>query len=83
MGNPRYRLKFRAHEGKRISQSELNANTRGRLHDRDTERWFPPKYIDGAFKAIQSTLRALAMHPNKRRYKICICSVILGELESF
>ena len=23
------------------------------------------------------------MHPNKRRYKICICSVILGELESF
>ena len=23
------------------------------------------------------------MHPNKRRYKICVCSVILGELESF
>ena len=23
------------------------------------------------------------MHPNKRRYKICICSVIQGELESF
>ena len=22
------------------------------------------------------------MHPHKRRYKICICSVILGELES-
>ena len=23
------------------------------------------------------------MHPNKRRYKICICSVILGDFESF
>ena len=66
-----------------ISQSELNANTRGRLRDRDTQRRFPPKYIDGTFKAIQSNLRALAMHPNKRRYKICICSVILGELLSF
>ena len=47
-----------------------------------TETRFPPKYIDGTFKAIQSTFRALAMHPNKRRYKICICSVILGELLS-
>ena len=63
----------------------MNANTRGRLHDRDTQRRFPPKYIDGTFKAIQSTFRALPMHPNKRkrRYKICICSVILGDLESF
>ena len=26
--------------------------------------------------------RPLEMH-SKRRYKICICSVILGELESF
>ena len=34
------------------------------------------------FKAIQSTFRSLEMH-SKRRYKICICSVILGELESF
>ena len=23
------------------------------------------------------------MHPNKRHYKICICSVILGDFESF
>ena len=30
----------------------------------------------------QSTFRFLEMH-SKRRYKICICSVILGELESF
>ena len=30
----------------------------------------------------QGTLRCLEMH-SKQRYKICICSVILGELESF
>ena len=31
---------------------------------------------------MQSIFRPLEMH-SKRRYKICICSVILGELESF
>ena len=31
---------------------------------------------------MQSNFRSLEMH-SKRRYKICICSVILGELESF
>ena len=31
---------------------------------------------------IQSTFRPLQMH-SKRRYKICICSVILWELKSF
>ena len=47
-----------------------------------TQRWFPPKYIENTFQAIQSAFRYLEMH-SKRRYKICICSVILGELESF
>ena len=31
---------------------------------------------------VRSTLTSLEKH-SKRRYKICICSVILGELESF
>ena len=44
-----------------------------------TQRWFPPKYIENSFQAIQSTFR-LEMH-SKQRYKIC--SVIVGELESF
>ena len=34
------------------------------------------------FDAISSTFRFLEMH-SKRRYKICICSVILRELDSF
>ena len=34
------------------------------------------------FKAIQRTFRSIEMH-SKWRYKICICSVILGQLESF
>ena len=34
------------------------------------------------FQAIQSTFRYLEMH-SKRHYKICICSVNLGEIESF
>ena len=33
------------------------------------------------FKAIQSIFRPLEMH-SEPRYKICFCSVILGELES-
>ena len=32
------------------------------------------------FYAIQSIFRRLEMH-SKRRYKICVCSVILGELD--
>ena len=31
---------------------------------------------------MHSTFRSVEMH-SRRRYKICICSVILGELESF
>ena len=46
---------------------------------RGTQRRFPPKYT---FQAIQSIFRSQEMH-SKRRYKICIFSVILGELESF
>ena len=34
------------------------------------------------FDAISDTFRSLEMH-SKRRYKICICSVILRELDSF
>ena len=49
---------------------------------RGTQPPFPPKYIKNTFKAIQSTFRSLVMH-SKGRYKICTCSVILGELESF
>ena len=33
------------------------------------------------FKAIQSTFRSLEMQ-SEGRYKICVCLVILGELES-
>ena len=40
-------------------------------------QFFFPKYIENTFQAIQSTFRYLDMH-SKRRYKICICSVILG-----
>ena len=39
----------------------------------------PPQ---GGMEAIQSTFRSLEMH-SKRHYKTCICSVILGEFESF
>ena len=47
-----------------------------------TQRWFPSKDAENTFQAIQSTLRYLEMH-SKRRCKICICSVFLGELQSF
>ena len=47
-----------------------------------TERRFPPKCIENTFKAIRSTFRSLEMH-SKRRHKICICSVVLEQLESF
>ena len=49
---------------------------------RGTQQRFPPKYIENTFSAIQSTFRSLEMH-SKRSFKICMCSVILGELESF
>ena len=34
------------------------------------------------FRLFQSTFRSLEMH-SKRKFKICICLVILGEPESF
>ena len=34
------------------------------------------------FRLFQSTFRSLEMH-SKRHFKICICLVIPGELESF
>ena len=49
---------------------------------RGTQQRFPLKFIENTFQAIQSIFRSLEMHC-KRRYKICIFSVILGELESF
>ena len=49
---------------------------------RGTQRQLPPKYIETLFRLFRSTFRSLEMH-SKRRYKICTCSVILGELEPF
>ena len=49
---------------------------------RGTQGKFPPKCIENTFQAIQSTFSSLEMH-FKRCYKICICSVVLGQLESF
>ena len=49
---------------------------------RRTQRRFPSKCIENTFLAIQSRCGSLEMH-SKRRYKIRICLVILGELESF
>ena len=45
-------------------------------------RRFPPKCIENTFQGIQSTFRSQEIH-FKRRYKTCICSVVLGQLESF
>ena len=39
-------------------------------------------FLLNALKAIQGIFRSLEMNSNWG-YKICICSVILGELESF
>ena len=47
-----------------------------------TQRRFPPKYIEITLIPIYRSFRSLEMH-SKRRYKICIGSVILGELEPF
>ena len=42
----------------------------------------PRKYTVNTFYTIKSTFRSLKMH-SKRRYKICVCSVIVEELETF
>ena len=47
-----------------------------------TKDGFLSRFIENTFEAIQSILRYLEMH-SKRREKICICSVTLGELVSF
>ena len=47
-----------------------------------TQRRFSPKYIENTFLAIQSTFKSLEIY-SEWRYKQFICSVILGELESF
>ena len=49
---------------------------------RGTQWRFPLKCIANTFQAIQSTFSSLEMH-SKRCYKICICSFVLGRLESF
>ena len=68
----------------RYKLNRLNSSIRSQCEppNRGTQRWFPPKCIENTFQAIQSTFRSLEMH-SKRRYKICICSVVLGQLESF
>ena len=50
--------------------------------NRGTQRRFPPRCNENTFQAIQSTSRSLEIY-TKRCNKICTCSVILGELESF
>ena len=49
---------------------------------RGTQRRFPRKCFENTFSLIQSIFKSLEMH-SKRRYKSCICSVVLGQLESF
>ena len=49
---------------------------------RSTQRRLPPKYVKNIFQAIQSSFRFLEIH-SKRRYKLCIRSIILGHFESF
>ena len=46
------------------------------------QRRFPSKCVENTFQCTQNTFRSLEKH-SKRRHKICVCSVILGELESF
>ena len=52
------------------------------LRIRGAQRRFPPKYTENTVRAIQSTFRSLEVY-SKRGNKICICSVILGDLQSF
>ena len=51
---------------------------------RGTQRRFLPKYVQNTFYAIQSSFnfRSLEIY-YKRRYTIGICSVVLGDFESF
>ena len=51
---------------------------------RGSQRGFPPKKTLNILLGYpdQSIFRSLEMH-SKWRYKICICSVILADLESF
>ena len=51
----------------------------GVLNDGFLQNTFTLKTL---FRLFQSTFRSLEMH-SKRHFKICICLVILGELESF
>ena len=48
---------------------------------RSTQRRFRSRYVENTFSAIQGTFRSIEMH-SKRRYKFCICSVILLENSS-
>ena len=51
--------------------------------NRGTQRRFPPKFVENTFYAIiQSSFRCLEIH-YKRRCKICICSVTLGDFRNF
>ena len=43
---------------------------------------FLPNALKTLFQTIQSTLRPLQIH-SKRRYKISICSIFLGKLDTF
>ena len=65
-------LKSKFQRSCRKKQTGMRALFRG------TQRRFP----QNTFQAIQSTFSSPEMH-SKRCYKICICSVVLGQLESF
>ena len=43
----------------------------------------PPKHVENTLQAQCPEYSFISRKLSKRRYKICICSVILGELESF
>ena len=50
---------------------------------RGTQQRFPPYlYFENTFWVLQSSFRSLEI-PSKWRYRICICSVILGDFELF
>ena len=73
-----------------IETIPLNSQARQRRSRRDwnisrsrgTQPRFPPKCVENTFSLIQSTFKSLEMH-SKRRYKSCICSVVLGQPQSF
>ena len=76
-------MQIRCTKNLKPERSELGTTSRqpNWSTGRGTQRRFPP-CIENTFQAIQSTFRSLEIH-FKRRYKICICSVVLGQLESF